>query len=98
MKTHIASAYHEAAQKGRNLSLSAREIDVLLKIIQGRSNKDIAVSLGISTHTVNGYVRRILLKTGVKDRLSACLLGLSIPVIGNKILSEAILANVHLQN
>lgn len=89
-KAHIASAYYEASLKEKNLSFSAREIDVLMKIIKGLSNKEIGMSLGISAHTVNGYVRRILLKTGENDRLSACLVGSSIPVIGNKILSEAI--------
>ncbi|MEK9175926.1 MAG: LuxR C-terminal-related transcriptional regulator, partial [Patescibacteria group bacterium] len=48
--------------------LSLRERDVVLKIIEGLTNKQIAYQLKISEHTVKNYMSHILKKTGALDR------------------------------
>jgi DNA-binding NarL/FixJ family response regulator len=54
--------------------LTNRERDVLALIAQGRSNKRIALELGISEKTVKTHVGHVLAKLGVTDRTQAALL------------------------
>lgn len=55
------------------VTLSNREIDVLYWIMQGKSNSAIAGILGISTQTVDTYVRRLFAKLDVADRTGAAI-------------------------
>jgi two-component system, NarL family, response regulator LiaR len=55
-------------------TLTRREHDVLKLIARGRSNKRIAVELGISEKTVKTHVGHLLAKLGVTDRTQAALL------------------------
>ncbi|RZV42686.1 MAG: DNA-binding response regulator, partial [Acidimicrobiales bacterium] len=48
---------------------------------RGKSNSSIADIIGISPHTVNGYLRSVYLKTGVSDRTSAALVGVRTALI-----------------
>jgi DNA-binding CsgD family transcriptional regulator len=48
--------------------LSPREIEIAAEVAQGRSNKEIARALGISTHTVSTHLRRAFRKLGVATR------------------------------
>jgi DNA-binding CsgD family transcriptional regulator len=48
--------------------LSRREREVAFLIAKGRSTKQIAYDLGISYHTTDEYVSRILLKLGARNR------------------------------
>jgi NarL family two-component system response regulator LiaR len=54
--------------------LTRREREVLALIAHGRSNKRIAVELGISEKTVKTHVGHVLAKLGVTDRTQAALL------------------------
>jgi DNA-binding NarL/FixJ family response regulator len=54
--------------------LTSRETDVLRQVVAGRSNKQIAVELGISPGTVRIHVSNILAKLGVSNRTAAALL------------------------
>jgi DNA-binding NarL/FixJ family response regulator len=54
--------------------LTGREREVLALIAQGRSNKRIALELGISEKTVKTHVGHVLAKLGVTDRTQAALL------------------------
>ena len=54
--------------------LTGRERDVLTLIAGGRSNKRIALELGISEKTVKAHVGRVLAKLGVSDRTQAAVL------------------------
>jgi DNA-binding NarL/FixJ family response regulator len=54
--------------------LTTRERDVLALIANGRSNKRIALELGISEKTVKTHVGHVLAKLGVTDRTQAALL------------------------
>ena len=62
-------------------SLSAREAEVLCWVARGKSNGAIAEILGISAHTVDAHLRRIYLKLGVFDRMSAALRALGFGLI-----------------
>jgi DNA-binding NarL/FixJ family response regulator len=51
--------------------LSDREMEVLSAVVKGMSNKEIAISLGISHQTVKNHVTSILRKFNVEDRTQA---------------------------
>lgn len=51
--------------------LSEREMEVLEAMVEGKSNKEIAVQLGISHQTVKNHITSILRKFGVEDRTQA---------------------------
>lgn len=52
-------------------ALTARELEVLKRIVAGRSNKEIASDLTISEATVKTHINSILGKLGVSDRTQA---------------------------
>src|SRR5690242_9773841 len=54
--------------------LTQREREVLALIAHGRSNKRIALELGISEKTVKNHVGHVLAKLGVSDRTQAAVL------------------------
>ena len=62
-------------------SLSEREAEILAWVARGKSNASIGEILGISAHTVDAHLRRIYLKLGVVDRISAALRGLGFGLI-----------------
>lgn len=62
--------------------LSDREKDVLLLLIKGLQNKEIADQLNISIHTVISHRKNITQKTGIKSQA-----GLVIYAISNKLMS-----------
>ena len=66
---------------GRLPSLSSREAEVLGWVARGKSNSAIGDILGISAHTVDAHLRRIYLKLGVFDRISAALRALGFGLI-----------------
>lgn len=53
------------------IPLTRRECEVLQRLSQGLTNKEIAESLGISYETVKEHVQHILRKLGVNDRTQA---------------------------
>ena len=65
------SAPHDTRQHDQ---LTRREREVLELIAGGRSNKRIALELGISEKTVKAHVGHVLAKLGVSDRTQAALL------------------------
>jgi two-component system, NarL family, response regulator DegU len=56
--------------------LSSREMEVLVHVTRGLSNKEIALLLGISHQTVKNHVTAILRKLGVEDRTQAAIYAL----------------------
>lgn len=54
-------------QRGRP-DLSDREIEVLRRVADGRSNREIGVELGLSALTVKSHLARISRKLGTGDR------------------------------
>jgi DNA-binding NarL/FixJ family response regulator len=51
--------------------LSSRELEVLQLLVAGKSNKEIAQSLGITEATVKSHVSTILMRLNVSDRTQA---------------------------
>jgi two-component system NarL family response regulator len=64
------------AERISGTALSARELDVLQLLGQGKSNRDVADRLAITEATVKGHVTNILSKLGVTDRTQAVLIAL----------------------
>jgi DNA-binding CsgD family transcriptional regulator len=82
----LSQIYNKLAQinnstdKSQHEDLSDREIEVLVQLVKGLANKEIADKLNISIHTVISHRKNITDKTGIKS-----LPGLTIYAITNKI-------------
>ena len=63
------------------IGLSNRERQVLEWVARGKSNADIATIMGVSAHTVDAYLRRIFLKLGTTDRVTAAIRGVGTGII-----------------
>ncbi|HSU18851.1 MAG TPA: response regulator transcription factor [Acidobacteriaceae bacterium] len=71
-RTHIPAAIAEKlAERVAGPQLTARELEVLQRIVRGRSNKEIGSDLSISEATVKTHVNSVLAKLGVNDRTGA---------------------------
>jgi DNA-binding NarL/FixJ family response regulator len=55
------------------IELTGREREVLLLVIEGLANKQIARRLGISERTVKGHLTNLFQRIGVADRTQAAL-------------------------
>jgi DNA-binding NarL/FixJ family response regulator len=76
-RKHIQSEVaYDLADHAADDSLTAREVEVLVLIGDGNSNKLIADKLAIAEDTVKGHVKNILSKLGASDRTHAVTLGL----------------------
>lgn len=59
-----------AFRRGARLDLlSKRQVDVVRLVAQGMSNRDVAVQLGLSEHTVRNYLFEIFNRVGVSTRV-----------------------------
>ncbi|MXU64751.1 LuxR family transcriptional regulator [Oceanomicrobium pacificus] len=67
------------------VELSRRENEVLEWVARGKSNMDIATILGVSVHTVDAYLRRVFLKLGTSDRVTAAIRGLGSGLIHGEV-------------
>jgi DNA-binding NarL/FixJ family response regulator len=64
---------HRQPEERVAATLTARELDVIQALMRGRSNKEIAVELGVGVRTVESYVSAVLKKLGVRSRTEATL-------------------------
>ncbi len=71
----MAAAGHRVKQRPRDLpsGLTQRELEILLVLVRGKSNQEIADSLHISPKTVGHHVEHVYEKTGVRSRAAATL-------------------------
>lgn len=58
----------------RLAELTPRELEVLLLLAQGLSNREIVNALSVEETTVKSHVRHVLMKLGVRDRVHAAIL------------------------
>ena len=54
--------------------LSTRELEVLTRLVEGQSNPEISVSLGVTPDTVKFHVENVFKKLGAKNRVVAAVL------------------------
>ena len=66
---------------GRAQVLSAREIEVMQSIAEGKSNKEIAVLLGVATKTVRNHRSRLMQKLGIHNAASLTLAAMKMGVL-----------------
>lgn len=76
-----AEVANRLAERMNRTELTARELEVLKLIAQGKSNKIIASDLSISEGTVKIHVNNILSKLGVSDRTHAATFALQRGII-----------------
>ncbi|MGL6279656.1 MAG: HD domain-containing phosphohydrolase, partial [Gaiella sp.] len=71
----LGAAGHTVRERARELpaGLTERELEVLLVLVQGESNNEIAETLGISAKTVGHHVQHVYRKAGVRSRAAATL-------------------------
>jgi HD-GYP domain-containing protein (c-di-GMP phosphodiesterase class II) len=69
----LAAAGHRVAKRPRELpaGLTDRELEVMLALAAGKTNKEIAETLAISAKTAGHHVEHIFDKTGVRTRSAA---------------------------
>jgi DNA-binding NarL/FixJ family response regulator len=63
------------------VDLTPRELDVLLRVAQGKTNRGIAKDLHLAEVTIKKHVQSILEKMGVRDRTQAALRGVRLGLI-----------------
>ncbi len=78
----LVHAIADGSQAPHEQPLTRREQEVLELIARGRSNKRIALELGIAEKTVKTHVGHLLAKLGVADRTQAALLAVREGLVG----------------
>jgi HD-GYP domain-containing protein (c-di-GMP phosphodiesterase class II) len=68
-----AAGHRVRRRAGLPSGLTAREVEVLVRLGQGRSNPEIAAELHVSRKTVSSHLEHIYAKLGVKTRTGAAL-------------------------
>jgi two-component system, NarL family, nitrate/nitrite response regulator NarL len=63
------SYQHEAEQHARKFRLTRREMEIVMAVAGGESNKDIAHRLAVREDTVKHHVSNVFAKLGVSSRL-----------------------------
>jgi DNA-binding NarL/FixJ family response regulator len=70
----LAAAGHRVSRRAPfSAGLTAREVEVLRLVAQGRSNREIAAELFIAEKTARNHVERVYTKLGVNNRTQATL-------------------------
>ncbi len=69
------------SQAAPNQALSAREMEVLQSVAEGKSNKEIAALLGVSTKTVENHRMRLMHKVGVHNAASLTLIAVQMGIV-----------------
>ncbi|MDD3236946.1 MAG: response regulator transcription factor [Candidatus Gastranaerophilales bacterium] len=72
---------HSEIESSVDYNLTARELEILKYIADGKSNKEIADSLFLSLYTVKNHVKNVIQKLSVSDRTQAAVLALKDNII-----------------
>ena len=70
LATFIEQSNASCGRVLRRTQLTSRERQVLEMLVEGRSNKEIAVPLGIEERTVKSHVAKLMRKVGAQNRIS----------------------------
>lgn len=65
------SAWMQSRRPKPMVQLTEREVEVLTRLRQGLSDKEIAVKMGIQESTIKSHVRHVLAKLGSRSRTQA---------------------------
>jgi two-component system, NarL family, nitrate/nitrite response regulator NarL len=68
---------------GRKFGLTARELEIITAIVDGQSNRDIALTYKISEYTVKHHLTRIFDKVGVFSRLELAMFAIHHDLCGH---------------
>ena len=68
IRAAASGALHFGVRPGQRLALSERELQVVTKVVEGRSNDEIGADLGIAPKTVESHLRRIFERVEVTSR------------------------------
>ena len=75
---------NDSLSQNESVDLSNREIDILVCVAKGMTNKDISDKLNISVHTVITHRKNIVRKTGIKS-----VAGLTVYALLNNLVEES---------
>jgi DNA-binding NarL/FixJ family response regulator len=70
-KTFIEEVHLAESEGAKTMPLSKREREILQKVADGATTRQVATDLGISPHTVKTHLERIFEKLGANDRAQA---------------------------
>src|SRR4029077_14477850 len=73
--------YVDHSELGSAQTLSAREIEVMQSIAEGKSNKEIGSLLGVATKTVDNHRSRLMQKLGVHNAASLTLVAVQMGIV-----------------
>lgn len=81
----LAAAGHRVRRRPSEVpaGLTSRELEVLLVLVSGRSNQQIAEQLGISAKTVGHHIQHVYQKAGVRSRAAATLWAFEHALVGS---------------
>ncbi len=84
-KLHIpAPVAEKLAERLSGQELTARELNVLERIVAGRANKEISTDLSISEATVKTHINSLLGKLGVADRTQAATIAIQRGLVSHR--------------
>ena len=82
----LAAAGHRSPRRASfSAGLTAREVEVLRLVAQGRSNREIADELFIAQKTARNHVERVYAKLGVNNRTQATLAAIDRGLAGSSV-------------
>jgi DNA-binding CsgD family transcriptional regulator len=73
--------HHAPRPSHPNITLTPKEIEILVRAAGGKTDDDIAGDLGISRNTVDSHMRHIFLKLDVNSRVTASVKGIVLGLI-----------------
>ena len=74
----------QTTRKKDDLKLSKREKDVLLLLVRGQSNREMAKTMFISEKTIKNHLTSIFRKLGVKDRTQAAIYAIKHRIVSDE--------------
>jgi len=63
-------------QTAQGLMLSRREKQLIEGLVRGLSDKELALELSLSRHTVRSYLKRLFVELGVRNRTQAAVVSM----------------------